>query len=107
MRSLILFTTLTLPVLAFASGEGLVSTSSDPTVTSMWEAMWPGTWNDITKLSNAIVGASFLGFAAWVVTGVYRGVFMTGKVAASDATMLLLRLAILMMALFAMLNAGG
>ncbi|WP_199438457.1 hypothetical protein [Vibrio owensii] len=107
MHTLVLFFIFAIPSVSYASGDGLVPTQPGRSLPSVWDAMWPGTWSQISNLSENVVGACFLAFAAWVAVGLYRGVFLTGRLGTGDAFFIFMRLLVLMLALFSMVNAGG
>ncbi|MGR5448756.1 hypothetical protein ACP3V3_02985 [Vibrio sp. PNB22_3_1] len=83
----------------------LKTVNSSSALSSLWNTMWPGTWGSLETFSSASVSAFFLLFAAWVTMGLYKASIVTGQITFGEAGIILFRMFILLMALFAIMNS--
>ncbi len=100
-------------LLALCSALLLISGSANAVImqpnpsaslTSLWDAIWPGTFGTIQTLTAGIVASTILIWMAWVLQGIYVALIVKGQITLLEATFLFIRLCTLVTFTMMLLN---
>ncbi|MGR5347503.1 hypothetical protein [Vibrio mediterranei] len=102
IRNIFLFVT---SIFSVGSMATVLAPSPSNTMEGTWNNIWPGTFGQIGTVIGSAVALTVILWMAWVIQGLYVALIVKGQISAVEGMMLFLRLLVLVMAIFALLNS--